>query len=206
MCAARRQSSRSGREIGSPPSRRRRPLHAQHVEPMRLGEGQAADQHGVDQREHRRVDADAQGERGDGHGAEPAILGQQAQREPQVLQEGSWRVVTRRRRRKVYAPLPTAAPAADTACDEPRPLPAPFGGSIRHAHLARPAPRGASSGRPSPRRRRRRGRSSAAPTGPASPTTRRCRSPGRRPSTSPGPPICRAAAGRRRSSGATACS
>ena len=50
-------------------------------------ERQAANQDGVDEREHRRVDADAQRQRDDGDGGEPAVLHEQPDREPNVLPE-----------------------------------------------------------------------------------------------------------------------
>ena len=74
-------------------------LDAEDVEPVGLGEGQAADQDGVDQREHRGVDADAQGQGRNRHDAEPSILDEEAQREAQVLQQAHDGCYGRGRRR-----------------------------------------------------------------------------------------------------------
>jgi len=49
-------------------------------------ERQTTNEHGVDEREHRRVDADAERERDHGHPREPAILHEEAERKTQVLQ------------------------------------------------------------------------------------------------------------------------
>ena len=79
-------------------------LDAEDVEPVGLGEGQAADQDGVDQREHRGVDADAQGQGRNRHDAEPSILDEEAQREAQVLQQAHDGGYGRGRRRLTGGP------------------------------------------------------------------------------------------------------
>ena len=144
-------------------------LDAEDVEPVGLGEGQAADQDGVDQREHRGVDADAQGQGRNRHDAEPSILDEEAQREAQVLQQAHDGCYGRGRRRL------TGGPERHGRVTKPPPRAVPSTVGSGHAHPRNPGPRrrgprsrGAcrESGRvaavPRPQRRRHRRRRDAA--------------------------------------------
>jgi hypothetical protein len=77
-------------EVEARDARRPRPCieHSERDDPLRFAERQAANQHRVDDREHRRVHADAQRQRRRRDRREPAILDEQPRGVAKVLPQG----------------------------------------------------------------------------------------------------------------------